>query len=537
MSTGRRPPTKGPTKPFLGSDDLNNELDAWDATFDALHAEDTGVAPAAQEVMEWPPPAPDATMLTVAEPAADLDLEDQMTLDRAVEDADDADDATFDPEAAPNRGSGRVGSTMIDSFGGELVEGRETDFSDVGADGPPAALGEFLGRHSTPLPIDEVDQTRVQVYPTSARRGAATQPPPLDDDDEVFTSASRPVARPPSFRDSFDDDPLAPPPPPQPEPRRGPAIIRRTPLGVPTLPARDESRTTPAHGVNLDEHTRIQEYGQLEEQRHASRPASKTAPPPIEEEDEYEIEIDASSTPAPMPSAAESHGEQSIRRTAHVVRRAEGTTKPPVTAFRSPSEDEVSIDIEAGTPVPPAGPPKEDDFSDVAAAVGANPDDPFELNLPVERPVERPVEPDAAVSSMEDAGASIDEDDERDEIPVMQNEESFAIEGPGRVMMLDEIQSSRPPALTDLYPRVKTPTSVPPIGVSPSQTLLGMPSQGGPAPQRRVSAVPTEVDAAAEAEPTLDLDAAVRAWPEQISPLASTALDESAAQALLIYER
>ena len=57
MSTPPKPPAKGPpkgpVKPFLGGDDLNNELDAWDATFDALHAEDAGGAPASQEVMEW----------------------------------------------------------------------------------------------------------------------------------------------------------------------------------------------------------------------------------------------------------------------------------------------------------------------------------------------------------------------------------------------------------------------------------------------------------------------------------------------------
>ena len=35
--TSKPPPSGKGGKPFLGEDDLLSELDAWDATFDALH--------------------------------------------------------------------------------------------------------------------------------------------------------------------------------------------------------------------------------------------------------------------------------------------------------------------------------------------------------------------------------------------------------------------------------------------------------------------------------------------------------------------
>ncbi len=564
MSTPPKPPPKGPTKPFLGGDDLNNELDAWDATFDALHGEDAGGAPASKAVMEWPAAAPDATVLTMPAAPADLDLEDQMTLDRAIEeDSDDLGEATLAPDvpmgSAGSSSSARIAATMADTFDGD-IEGRETDFSDVGADSPPAALGEFLGRHTTAPPIDEVDKTRIQRYPTTTqnvlRRQAPTQPPPLEDDDEVFTSASRPIAPPPPIGDAaFYEDPLVPPPP-APEVRRGPAIIRRTPLGLPTVSARDESRPTPAHGIEVAEfaeRTRIQHIGEIDEQRHASRPASKTAPPPFEE-DEYEIEIDASSSTsmaaAPSPVTPDVSGEPSMRRTAHLVRRTEGLTRPPPTAHGAPSDDEVSMELDAMTPPPAAGPSPEDDFSDVAAAVGANPDDSLDELMPPTRarrpstpgPGANPVPSSFGSSSapldLDDAPPAPDLDDalsgldDSNAMPVRQAEDSF---GPD---LGSVAQTGRPPALTDLYPRVKTPTSVPPMGsgASPSQTLLGMASQAEP-PPRLVSSLPVEIDAAVEPEGQLDLDGAVRAWPEQISPLATTALDEAAAQVLLIYER
>jgi len=563
-------PPKGPTKPFLGDDDLNNELDAWDATFDALHAEDAGGAPANQEVMEWPPAA-DATVLTMpAAPSLEVDLEDQMTLDRAIEESNES---TLDRslDLAPPTG-GRLTETMVDTFDADLPPAAETDFSEVGADGPPAALGEILGRHSTAPPVDDVgERTKIQVYPTAARRGpptqppslrraAPTQPPPLEDDDEVFTSASRPVAPPPLFGDaSFDEDPLVPPPA-APEVRRGPAIIRRTQIGVAAAPAPE--RLTPAQGVDVQdfgEQTRIQHLGEIEEQRHASRPSSKTLPPPIEE-DEYEIEIDASasSSSAPVAIVPEASGEIAARRTAHVVRRTESMTKPPPMSFR-PSESGISIEMDTMTPPPQAGPAQEDDFSDVAAAVGAKDDDSFDDIAPVRarRPSTPRASSDLAIEveasppdpGLDDALSGLDDDE-----PVVPAAESsqFGEQVDAPPTMADV--TGRPPALTDLYPRIKTPTSVPPMGgnvatIHPSHTLLGIPGPATPTstsnlpstptgrPARLITAIPVEIEAPAEPEPVFDLEAAARAWPEQVAPLSSSALDEAAAQSLLIYER
>ena len=546
MTAGAKPPKgppKAPTKPFLGGDDLHNELDAWDATFDALHAEDAGGAPANQEVMEWPAAAPDATVLTMPAAPAEIDLEDQMTLDRAI---DDGGDATLD-RSLDLRPSGRVriAETTADTFDGD--EGAETDFSDVGADGPPAALGEILGRHTTAPPVDEPEKTRIQVYPTNPRRAEATQPPPLDDDDddEVFTSASRPIAPPPWLGEpAFDDDPVAPPPV-APEQRRTPAIIRRTQAGIPTVGAPGESRNTPAQSVDMSdfsEQTRIQHVGEIEEQRHASRPASKTLPPPIEE-DEYEIEIDASASAAPPISIApETSGEQSMRRTAHVVRRAEGMTRPPPMSFRSPADDEVSMELDAMTPPPAAGPAPEDDFSDVAAAVGATDGDALD-EIAAIRP-RRPSTPRASSDlaiEIEDVPQAPGLDDALsalDELVPQADEDDRALDSFEDKAAPPTLISSqgRPPALTDLYPRIKTPTSVPPIGISPLVAVVGGPG-AVPARPQRLATSPVEVDVAAEPEPELDLDGSVRAWPEQVAPVASSTLDEDAAQTLLVLER
>src|SRR5690606_13335659 len=99
---------KGPVKPFLGDDELSSELDAWDEMFDNLHA-GPEAGGAVEEPMAWPTPAPQpqaaaAQDARVSEPASsepdagrtlddfppvfeprlDPDLEDQLTLDRAV---------------------------------------------------------------------------------------------------------------------------------------------------------------------------------------------------------------------------------------------------------------------------------------------------------------------------------------------------------------------------------------------------------------------------------------------------------------------
>ena len=58
--TSKPPPSGKGGKPFLGEDDLLSELDAWDATFDALHGgPETSANDLAAQPMEWPEPIPE----------------------------------------------------------------------------------------------------------------------------------------------------------------------------------------------------------------------------------------------------------------------------------------------------------------------------------------------------------------------------------------------------------------------------------------------------------------------------------------------
>src|SRR6266436_3267185 len=59
---------KPPKKPFLGDTDLASELDAWDATFDALHEPAAEGARGTEQVMDWPAPQPAATEPSVRHP-------------------------------------------------------------------------------------------------------------------------------------------------------------------------------------------------------------------------------------------------------------------------------------------------------------------------------------------------------------------------------------------------------------------------------------------------------------------------------------
>jgi hypothetical protein len=113
----------------------------------------------------------------------------------------------------------------------------------------------------------------------------------------------------------------------------------------------------------------------------------------------------------------------------------------------------------------------------------------------------------------------------------------------------------RPPALTDVYPRTKTPTSGPPLGHKPTAPAAPPPTRtvhelvpqpalvpaqlpGQPPRSTRLATpLPIDPDAPPELEPTLDVEAVGRAWPEQVAPLPTATLDEASAQALLVYER
>ena len=557
MAGPNKPPPKG-AKPFLGDDDLLSELDAWDSTFDALHAEDTGAPMPQQEVMAWPAPAPtpapsapeSAPAAALMDPSSTLDepvfaSEGETHADLSLDDAEDNPDATIDVEIEmPRRSSA---TSMTATFDADPAE---TDFSDVGAKGAPAALGPMLGRHQTLPPIDDIDEGETRI---DLKSGPIRALPSDDDDDGVFTSASRPIAA-PAPADGVDEDPIAPPPVAE---KRRPAIVRRTPLQVPQLPARRD-QVTPPRGFDVSdfgESTRIQDIGEIQARAAQSRPASKTMPPPIVD-DEYEVEIDASASAAPEPIA-----EAAVsRRTAHVVRRTDAPTRPPPLAAQQPphgnDDDDLALEMDVDEPPPSEQPPAtEDDFSDVAAAVGANDDgalgppssasgsiSPRRASSPAggvyappstsgprargeagsgSQPAIRPSARTPVVApppDLDDALSGLDEPSSRDK------------SGPGRI---PEIPG--PSALAEHYPRVKTPTSVPPLAARSLQYPGGS-GPSGEAPQRLVSSVPLEIEEP-EVEPQLEFDVAVRAWPEQTDPLASTALDEAAAQSLLIYER
>ncbi|MEO8703063.1 MAG: hypothetical protein ABI867_23665, partial [Kofleriaceae bacterium] len=557
-----KPPQTSGAKPFLGDDDLMSELDAWDATFDALHG-----APEIAEVgarttppMEWPAPpteVTDPTQLSHAappdllgaeefDPAAELDQ--QLTLDGAL---DDTRETRGQVETVP--------PSMIEH---ETFDANETDFSDVGAHGRPAAIGELLGRSTTAPPLDEDDDGDK----TSIRDSGATHRPlsPATDD-EVFTSASRPTRAPTDPNVTFDDE-LAPPPPPLvPRPEaRTPAIVRRVTAQRPTVqpPIRDDGM----HDNDFGENTRILLDDELEEHAFASRQSAPAAQPIAVDEDAYDdIEIDADASPDHVEQSGPMEMPPMARRTAHVVRRDHATTKPPPAARAESPRPVIEIDIEDEPHV--AGviggddvideidiPEAEDDFSDVAAAVGAS-DDELLLRAPTPNPVEVDLdavdfEEESAVtppppppSGRESPGHPMAG---RRTPPPTLEDALHGLDEPAQPAPL-LTTTDRPPALTDLYPRVKTPTSVPPLGgvkmAMPvgSHTMIDL--GGAPPPALRPARLQTPVPVATdtpdepELEQVLDLDVAGRAWPEQAKPLASSELDEHSAAALLVYER
>lgn len=531
MAGPTKPPPKGPAKPFLGDDDLLSELDAWDQTFDALHADDTSAAIPVAEVMAWPAPAASLgePSHTIEQPGfgRDPELEEQMTLDAAIEEHSDA---TIDVEIGmPYTPSPRA-ATAAETFDSDPAE---TDFSAVGAQGRPAALGEMLGRrHETLPPMDDDDigevATRIDLQSGPIRTL------PDDDDDGVFTSASRPNA-PAAPDDLSREDDLAPPP--APEARRTPAIVRRTQM-QPAATARPEN-PTPAHGIStsafsdFSEQTRIQGLDEIQAHTAATRHETKTAPPPMED-DEYEVEIDASVAAAPD-VIAENLGS---RRTAHVVRRADAPTRPPpIAEIVAPADedgDEIRMEMDVDEPAPaaPAFVPDEDDFSDVAAAVGATDDLLPTTGSSSGLLPRRPSTPRVGASTGSQPAIRAPRAPSAPPPPDLDD----ALSGLDDEPMPVEV-TPPPPAPA---PRAKSTTTVPPLA---TRTLmeLGTPAAPGRAPSERAASrletsIPMELEAE-EPEPQIEFDAAVRAWPEQAAPLAATALDEAAAQSLLVFER
>jgi hypothetical protein len=533
-----------PKKPFLADADLGAELDAWDNMFDALHEAGEEPPAAAPEVMAWPQPAAQEAS-PVPEPelsAPDLsstldDLDAQMTLDNAVSDDEGGDETRLDIQRHPSESAndlyagGPPARPSAPPFAATWeAPASETDFSDVGTEGKPAALGSMLGS-------------------PRAQSSAA-----FEDDDEVYTSASRPNSS-VGGGVPLPEDPVAPPPTPASQPvRRTAAIIRRTPEGVPVAkpppsysPASDEASP-------FAESTRVADISEIERgaaQSRGDRSKAPTAPPPmsfspamgaaepVHHDDEYEIEIGAdaggdAAAPAPEPTTP------APRRTvAHVVRRTEALKA----VIPAPEERRSEPVIEMTMGDEPAS---EDDFSDVAAAVGASDD----LAIPGAMDLEPPVVPaeehiieaedDAQIDDHAATRLHDDSDDELgggDAYVALNPQLDVAVTPPPREALRrphdddDEPEfetrlmqhgpatiSDRPPAIVDLYPqRVKTPTSVPPMVRTPV---------------RVATALTEDVH---EVEPLIDLE--TLQLPEQVQPLPSSALDDDAIASLAIYER
>ncbi|HEY0195670.1 MAG TPA: hypothetical protein VGC42_31365, partial [Kofleriaceae bacterium] len=604
MSTPKGPPgpkpKTGAVKPFLCDDDLS-ELDTWDETFDALHmgappppAGDEAGEPDPTEMLDVPAEARPSTRLeTVGSELAEPPLarrspDDPSTLDRAL-DEDEHEHEHEGGAANPAADLTRIGHLDGDD------DPLETDFSGLGG-GRPAAEPDD----------DEPD----------------------NDDDGVFTSASRPAM--PSLDDHlFNDEPAAPPPP---EPRRTPAIVRRTPLTAPPappLPSAIADRNPGDSDPMFLEQTRIADFAELEPRVVSSRSSAPTTPPPIaEEEDDYaDIEVSddkpATAGVAAAPDAPGAEVYSTSRRTAHVLRRGDSAVRrPPAGPPERPTVVQLDLEDDLAPPRAPSSPPAEDDFSDVAAAVGGRVDHdepaaerPSRPNRPTPRapyaaipdiahpdvaPEARPratldealddlrfdephhagargtqdaaEEPDEAFDDQHAFGAPVFEAPEPQPFQAPANfdpnafddddfgehaddrhafasprglEDSGAFPPPGRTAPppppparvaaepeTDEPVTviapgipptppggvrpplGRPPALADLYPRVKTPTSVPPIGTQAgNQAAAGIRPPAPPSRTLRefVPAAPPPEDDAGEPPTRADAPAPRRA--------------------------
>jgi len=521
---------KGP-KPFLGEEELTSELDAWDDMFDNLHA---GPDESSKELPKAPPSKPPP-------PSHD-----------------------------------------------------ETDFSAVGAATDLPAWNEEPEDGKTMILPPDPESVRGPVVPPHGQQ--------WEDDEDIYTSASRPNVRRGDDL-AVPEDPLAAPP--KPAVRTGPAIIRRTPL---SMPAQRPPKLTPQAGYapsDFDESTKLTDADELaakqEESRRAdARSKAPTAPPPLSftpavydqrapDDDEYEIEIGAAEPEAeapPKPTVP-----KRTRTVANLLRRPVQPTPQAQKIVRAHSEPVIEVSVEH------PGPAAEDDFSDVAAAVGASDEGAFDAQLPhrAGMPGMRPPTPPAGsprARSAPSTGApdAMIDDHLPTELSASQYEihpapdtldvpvDDIADDLPGPVPTLsarpprdlyelevprDEFEggvptllertgegrsmptTDRPPALMDLYPRVKRPTSVPVMGKGAAFNVERTISadREAMAPLRRAARedrpAPTYGEPLPEFEPSIDLEAVGpdSQWPEQTQPLTTAELDDDRAASLVIYER
>ncbi len=311
--------TKDPNKGFLG-DDLALDIEDWDRGFDSL-------------ISDPSPDTADIATIDVADVGNDLatiDLSDATAIRdvrnlRATEHDEDFADFAVSGPATIRPATIALGEDDVeDSIATVDVDApmRDSDFSMVGVEGAPTALGSLLAAGArAPTGLDDVTNPRLR--PTKNDTYSDTVDAEDVAEDDVFTSASRPfpaITVAPTNNEDIDDPVVAPPQPVralplaapvEPEARRTPAIVRRT-AAVATPPTEDKIESTRI--VDL------QAY----------------APPVVEvvvDEDAYDdIEIDASPTASSTTAPVATPAEPAVKRTAHIVRRNEGSTTaaPPM---------------------------------------------------------------------------------------------------------------------------------------------------------------------------------------------------------------
>ncbi len=181
---------------LLPGDDLRNELEAWDRTFDALH-EDEGLKAslAALEASGVDPDEDVTGAIPLSGPVPQAMLSGRPTAKASPPPASPPRFVTPVPrppkvipaKEAPRTVFGRAPApppakpAPARKLPGQPLADAETDFSDLGFDGPPEALGSLLGQPA-PLPSLQEVSDNPMIEPVGF------------DDDEVFTSAVRPGA-------------------------------------------------------------------------------------------------------------------------------------------------------------------------------------------------------------------------------------------------------------------------------------------------------------------------------------------------------
>ncbi|MEZ4359481.1 MAG: hypothetical protein R3B48_04820 [Kofleriaceae bacterium] len=385
---------------FLGADDL--DLDAWDATFDALHVPTESQS---DQESEAPSPAEDLSAMEGLVEADDLT---SVSQDAAPDDGFEPDPPSSPEDetravlaAAPAPIAADIDADDLDDAD-ELEDGTQAtrieieaeevgDFEDVNTVelGEAVMLAEF---HNFEEAARRASRRFAPVVPRESTRSdtrsePATWPPPAqaDSDPDVYTSAARPNT---SGDFSGSRSELAPPTRPDlsPVPRTGRNVLAR---GAPPASAND---------FGAQESTRIAEAGELESGMSASRastdagarltPTSMQAVMPPDD-DYADIEIEGASSdeeangggdqgPSEAPNEAPSPPAAALapapaRRTAHVLRRRGPLPKAPAAAAPFVAYDD---DRDRAAPARARAPREEDDFSDIASEISERPEAP-----------------------------------------------------------------------------------------------------------------------------------------------------------------